>query len=419
MPLARRAYVVGGSITPFIGKSHPDFVWKGHPDFGKRDNPSIEDYVVNSVRAALAATGTPAEAVQKAWIGNFTGELFVNQGHLGAALVGADPALAYKPSMRVEGACASGGLAFASAVESIQAGTDVALVAGVEVQTTVSARQGGDFLARAAHYKRQRPIDDFTFPALFAARIKACREAYGLSEEDLARVSVKAYANANINPLAHMKAVKMNLQQAATSGSHNPNFLSNAELSPYLKVSDCSQVSDGGAALIVVSEAGLARLGKTPADAIEVMACEIATSNLFEDGDPTRFDTTAHAAKRAYAQAGIGASRVGVAEVHDCFTVAELLMYEALGFAGYGEGIELVREGRTGVEGDLPVNTGGGLIGFGHPVGATGVKQIVELWKQMKGTAGDYQITAIPSFGLAANMGGSDKTAVVSIFANH
>ena len=419
MPLARRAFVVGGFTTPFIGKNHPDFVWKGHADFGKRENPDIEAYVVGTILRALEATGVPAAAIEKSWIGNFTGELFVNQGHLGAAVAGAHPDLANKPSMRVEGACASGGLAFASAVESIQAGTDVTLVAGVEVQTTVSARQGGDFLARAAHYKRQRPIDDFTFPALFAARIKACREAYGLTEEDLARVSVKAYGNANKNPLAHMKAVRMTLEQAAGSGPSNPNFLSNAELSPYLKMSDCSQVSDGGSAAVVVSEAGLARLGKTPADAIEVLACEVAASNLFVDGDLTRFETTAAAAQRAYAKSGIGASRVGVAEVHDCFTVAELLMYEALGFAAYGQGRELIREGRTGIEGDLPVNTGGGLVGFGHPVGATGVKQIVELWRQMKGTAGDYQITAIPAFGLAANMGGSDKTAVVSVFANH
>src|SRR5690606_2813095 len=163
------------------------------------------------------------------------------QGHLGAALVGVHPDLVNKPAMRVEGACASGGLALASAVESIQAGTDVALVAGVEVQTTVSARTGGDYLARASHYARERSLDDFTFPALFAARVKAAREAYGLTDEDLGRVAVKAYANANRNPLAHMKAVTLDLETASASDDRNPCFLSNPDLKPHMRMSDCSQ----------------------------------------------------------------------------------------------------------------------------------------------------------------------------------
>lgn len=418
MALARRAFVLGGHTTPFVGKHHPDFVWKGHADFGKRDNPTLEALITTAVRGALDATGTPAAEVDKAWIGNFVGELFSSQGHLGAALIGAHPDLLHKPSMRVEGACASGGLAFASALESIQAGTDVALVAGAEVQTTASARTGGDYLARAAHYARQRPIDDFTFPALFAWRTKHLFEKTGLTEEDLGRVSVKAYGNANKNPLAHMRAVRMTLEQAARASDRNPNFLSNEELQPYLKVSDCSQVSDGASALILVSEAGLRKLGKSPADAVEVLGFGVAAGNLYEDGDPTRLETTEVAAKRAYAQAGVDPSRIGVAEVHDCFTVTELLMYEALGWAAPGEGYELIRDNRTDIEGDLPVNTGGGLVGFGHPVGATGVKQLLEIWRQMKGRCGDYQIPGAPDFGLAANMGGNDKTAVVTVLAN-
>jgi acetyl-CoA acyltransferase len=418
MALARRAYVLGGYTTPFIGKNHPDFIWKGHPDFGKRENSSLEELITAAVQGALQATGTSASDVQKAWIGNFVGELFVNQGHLGAAVVGADPGLLHKPVWRVEGACASGGLAFASAIDAIAAGTDVALVVGAEVQTTASARQGGDYLARAAHYRRQRPLDDFTFPALFAWRTKYCMEQYGITEEDLGRVSVKAYANANKNPLAHMKAVRMTLEQASRASEKNPAFLSNADLAPYLKVSDCSQVSDGASALIVVSEEGLRRLGKRPSDAAEILACEVATGNLYEDGDPTLLETTGAAACRAYGAAGIDSQRIRVAEVHDCFTLTELLMYEALGFAKRGEGKELIREGRTDVDGDIPVNTGGGLVGFGHPVGATGVKQILEVFRQMKGVCGDYQIPGSADYGLVANMGGNDKTAVVTILAN-
>ena len=417
MSLQRRAFVIGGHITPFIGKGHPDFVWKRHPDFGTRENPSLEDYITRSVKGALESTGTPASAIEKAWIGNFVGELFCNQGHLGAAVVGADADLLYKPVMRVEGACASGGLAFASALEAIQAGADVTLVVGAEVQTTASARDGGDYLARASHYRRQRPIDDFTFPALFARRIKAYNEAHQLTEADLAHVSVKAYDNANRNPLAHMHAVQMSFERAA-GVEKNPKFLSNPDVREFLKVSDCSQVSDGGAALVLVSEQGLAKLGKTPADAIEVLGLGHATGNLYEDRDPLTMDTTAAAAQVAYAQAGLTASDVDIAEVHDCFTITELLMMEALGWAKPGESAAQVISGRTALTGELPINTGGGLVGFGHPVGATGVKQILELYRQMKGQCGDYQVQRSLSVGVTANMGGDDKTAVVGVFAN-
>ncbi len=416
--MARRIFVLGGHTTPFIGKKHPDFIWKRHPDFGKRENPSLEDYIRTAVNGALDATGTPAAMVDKAWIGNFVGELFSNQGHLGAAVVGAHPDLMYKPVMRVEGACASGGLALASAVESIQAGSDVALVVGAEVQTTRSAREGGDILARASHYARQRSIDDFTFPALFGRRTKHYREAFGVSEADIGLASVKAYANANKNPLAHMRTITMDHATASAAGERNPNFLSNEEYAPFMKMSDCSQVSDGGSAIVVVSEEGLRKLGKSESDAIEIVALSHATGNLWEDGDLTKLDTTAAAAKRAYAAAGMSPSDIGVAEVHDCFTVTELMMTEAVGFADYGQGAGLLREGRTNIDGDIPVNTGGGLVGFGHPVGATGVKQVLEIYRQMKGQCGDYQMPKPPSTGLTANMGGDDKTVVVGLYRN-
>lgn len=419
MSLNRPAYVLGGHITPFIGKKHPDFIWKRHPEFGKRENPTLEDYIQRAVDGALEATGTPASAVQKAWIGNFVGELFSSQGHLGAAVVGTHPDLLHKPVMRVEGACASGGLAFASALESIQAGTDVALVVGAEVQTTQSARTGGDYLARASHYARQREIDDFTFPALFARRVKAYQETFDVTDEDIARVSVKAYANANRNPLAHMQAIQMDLATASAASDRNPAFLSNESLAPYMKVSDCSQVSDGGAALVLVSEEGLARLGKSRSDAIEVVSLSHATGNLWEDTDPTRLDTSAVAVLRAMQAAALTIGDIDVAEVHDCFTVTELLMMEAMGFAEPGGAAAMVAEGRTALDGDLPINTGGGLVGFGHPVGATGVKQIVEIWRQMKGQCGDYQLAELPSTGLTINMGGDDKTVVASVLRNH
>jgi acetyl-CoA acyltransferase len=416
--MSRRVFLLGGHNTPFIGKGHPDFVWKNHPDFGKRENPTIEGHLAAAVAGAFAATGVDPERVDKGYVGNFVGELFCNQGHLGAALAGSHPALAGKAMTRVEAACASGGLAVACAVDAIRAGSDTVLVAGVEVQTTVSAREGADFLARASHYRRQRSIDDFTFPALFGRRTKAYREAFGVSEEDIGRVAVKAYANANKNPLAHMHARKMDLATAASANDRNPCFLQNAEYAPYIKMSDCSQVSDGASAAVFVSEEGLRAAGRSEADAIEVIGYGHSTASLYDDGDLTQLWTTKAAAAKAYAAAGIRPEDVAVCEVHDCFTVTELLMIEALGFAAPGQGAALVRDGAAAIDGRIPVNTGGGLVGFGHPVGATGVKQTVEVWKQMKGLAGGYQVPGRPAVGLTANMGGDDRTVMVTAFRN-
>ncbi len=418
MKPARRVFLIGGAHSGFIGKFHPDFIWKGHPDFGKRQNPTLEQHLRTSVIHALEKTGVPAAAVQKGYVGNFTGELFAKQGHLGAVVAGAHPDLKYKPFARLEGACASGGLALISGVDAQTAGNDVVLVAGVEVQTPVGAAEGADYLARAAHYETQRACDPFTFPCLFARRAKAYREAYRISEEDLARVVVKAYANANKNPHAHMQAVTMNMENASRASDKNPAFLENREFRDFMKVSDCSQVSDGASALVLVSEEGLRKLGKRPSDAVEIVAYGHATAPLDEVTDPLELSTTRVAAQEAYRDAGIGPRDVGLAEVHDCFSVTELLMYETLDFAAKGRGIDLARDGSTTLEGRIPVNTGGGLLAFGHPVGATGVKQAIEIFKQQKGLAGGYQIGKRPLWALAANMGGDDRTAVVTVYRN-
>lgn len=414
----RRVFIVGGEITPFIGKSHPDFVWKKHPDFGKRENPSLEDYLSQSIAGALEKTGVDADLIERGYVGNFAGELFSNQGHLGALAVRADEKLHGKPFMRVEGACASGGLAIISAVDALSAGCDVVLAVGAEVQTTVSARDGAGFLARASHWEEERSIDEFTFPAMFARRAKHYKEAHGVTDEDIAHVVVKAYANANKNPNAHMREVKVDLAHASVAGDRNPAFLANEDLKPHLKVTDCSQVSDGGAAVILATEEGLKKLGKTPEDCIELLSYGHATGPLGRVEDFTSLDTTKKAAAEAYRDAELGPDDVQVCEVHDCFAVTEVLMYEALGFAEPGQGGALAREGATGIEGRIPVNTGGGLIGFGHPVGATGIKQVLEIYRQMKGLCGDYQMPTPPKVGLTANMGGDDRTSVCMAFKN-
>lgn len=418
MKPTRRVFLAGGAITPFLGKNHPDFIWKKHPLFGQKENPSLEDYVQTATQQALANAGVDASMVQKGYVGNFAGELFNSQGHLGAMVARGVPALDGVPFTRVEGACASGGLAVVGAIEAIQAGRDVVLAVGAEAQTTVSAREGADYLARASHYASERGLDDFTFPAMFARRSKFYKQATGATDEDIAHVVVKAYHNANRNPNAHMRAVKMTLAEAAAPSETNPIFLRNEDFREHLKISDCSQVSDGGAAMVLVSEEGLRRLGKTPDDAIEIVSYGQATGALGGVTDLTRLDITRRAAAEVYADTGLSPNDIGIAEVHDCFAVTELLMLEALGFADFGRGAALTREGATALDGRIPVNTGGGLLAFGHPVGATGIKQVLEIARQMKGECGDYQIPTRPRWGLTANMGGDDRTAVSVILRN-
>ncbi|ORC89222.1 3-ketoacyl-CoA thiolase [Trypanosoma theileri] len=428
---AKRVFIVGGHITPFVGKGSPLFIDKKHPDFGKKENKTLEEFLSDSINTALEKTGLHTDGraalVDKLVVGNFLGELFSSQGHLGAAAVGSlkgknAQAFLNKPAMRVEGACASGGLAMQVAWEALLAGTSqVALVTGVEVQTTVSARVGGDYLARAADYKRQRSLDDFTFPCLFAKRMKAIQEAGHFTMEDTARVAAKAYANGNKNPLAHMHTRKLTLEFCTNASDRNPNFLGNETYKPYLRNTDCSQVSDGGAAAVLANEEGLKKLGISVNDhrLVEIKSLAASANSLYEDpADATRMMTSRAAAQQALALAGVKPSELNVAEVHDCFTIAELLMYEALGIADYGKAKDMIRNGDTTLEGRIPVNTGGGLLAFGHPVGATGVKQVMEVYRQMKGLCGDYQLKKIPALGATLNMGGDDKTAVSMVLAN-
>jgi acetyl-CoA acyltransferase len=415
----RRVFVLGGAISPFIGKHSPDFIWKGHPDFGKRENPNLDQYIGKAVRDALDATGVDPSLVDKGYIGNFAGELFSSQGHLGPMVAREVPELSGKPFARLEGACASGGLAVVSAIEALQAGRDVVLALGAEVQTTVSARDGADYLARASHYATERALDDFTFPASFARRAKFYKEATGASDEDIAHVVVRAYANGNRNPNAHMRAVKMTLEQAATASDRNPIFLKNEDYREHLKISDCSQVSDGGACAVLATEEGLRKLGKSPADAVEVLSYAQANAALGRVTDYTRLDNSRAAAAEAYADAGLGPADLDVAEVHDCFAVTELLMIEALGLAEFGKAGAFVRDGATHLDGRVPFNTGGGLLAFGHPVGATGIKQVLEIYRQMTRQCGDYQVPRTLRHGITVNMGGDDRTTVSLLLRNN
>ena len=414
----RPVFIVGGAHTTFIGKHHPDFIWKGHPDHGKRTNPGLEDHLERATHAALAAAGVDAGAIERAYIGNFAGECFSSQGHLGAMLAGVDDGFDGKSIARIEGACASGGLAIAAGIDAIAAGANLVLIVGVEVQTTVSARQGADFLARASHYETQRSIDPFTFPCLFARRAHAYREAHGVDDETLAAIVVKAHHNAARNPLAHLHAVggNMSLEIAGGASEENPVFLENADLRDHLRLADCSPVSDGASALVLASQEGLEVLGRGRDEFTEILGFAVSVAPLQDTSpDPLHLHNVARAANAAYASSSKGPEDIGVAEVHDCFAIAEAEMMEALGFADAGKGASYIADGRTALDGERPVNTGGGLIGFGHPVGATGVKQALEISRQLLGKCDGYQIPTQPRCGLSANMGGDDRTAVVLV----
>lgn len=407
----RRVFIVGGAILPFIGKYHPDFIWKKHPDFGVRENPSIEEHLTNAVEAAFADAGVTGEAIERAYIANFAGGLFVNQLHMGS-MAARVPGLDGKPISRIEGACASGSMAIVSAMESLQAGYDVALAAGVEVQNTRNAQEGAEYLARASHYQTERDLDVFGFPAMFGRRAKAYFAETGMKREELGHVIVKAFGNANKNPLAHMHTFETTFEEATTLGPRNPEYLSNPELREYLRVLESSPVSDGSAAVVLATEEGLKKLGKTTEGLVEIIAWDQRTGALGRAADYTRLHEVTKAARQAMADANVRLSDIGVAEVHDCFAITEVMMMESIGLAEHGHGITPIRDGVTAIEGKLPVNTGGGLIGFGHPIGATGIKQVLEIKRQMKGECGDYQIAQRPALGLTVNMGGDDRSVV-------
>ncbi|MEL6346164.1 MAG: hypothetical protein AAFV53_23845, partial [Myxococcota bacterium] len=295
---------------------------------------------------------------------------------------------------------------------------DVTLVAGAEVETNVRGREGVEYMARAAHYERERGLSKFTFPHLFGRRAWAYKTAFRLDDRSTARVVEKAYRNARRNPFALHKATTVTLEDAATASRRNAEFLEDERYRPHLRMLDCTAFTDGASCILLASEAGLKRLGIPPEQCTRILAYGHTVQALGAENNPTQLTNVTDAARIAYRDAGMTPEDVQVAEVHDCFSVVELMMMEALGFCALGRADRMLADGQTEIDGRLPINTGGGLLGFGHPVGATGVKQILEIWRQMKGQAGDYQMPTPPTVGLTANLGGDDRTAVVMLHQN-
>lgn len=409
--LRKPVYFTCGEYTVSLGTGRKEF----HP---KKERPGLEHYIAEAGKGALAQIPDP-RAVDEGVVGNFMAARFNKQGHLGAMLSLVDPSLEYKPSTRVEGACCSGGLSLTTAIKSVLAEqSDVVLSLGVEVQNTVKAIYGADILAGAGHYAGERKDGHaYFFPAKFSDRAGAYKAKYGAERTwaAMGRWYEQAVQNARRNP----KAQEFHNTTEDLFGTHQAMKPNGKSFCDHINVLDCSKVSDGAAAVLVVSEEGLAKIGKTKADAIELVGLGHAVADLTAaPPDPTRLETTRRAAEQALAVAGISVDEVGVFEIHDCFTITGILACEALGLAKPGEGADYVLAGHTRHDGVTPFNAGGGLVGYGHPTGASGVRMSIDLWKQLTGRAGEYQVKLPPNrrYGLLVNMGGNDKTVVSAVF---
>ncbi|MEM4650261.1 MAG: acetyl-CoA acyltransferase [Pyrobaculum sp.] len=317
-------------------------------------------------------------------------------GTLAAEALGLLPREAY----RVEACAAAGALALRSAYMAVKSGeVKAALAVGVEKMTATTTEVVTDALMAASHYIDQR--SGVTIPAHYAMVARRYMYLYGASEEDLCMVAVKNHRHAARNPKAHF-------QRAITP----EECLASRSIATPIKLYDAAPISDGAAVALVASEE-VAK--KTPTPAVEVIASAVATDTLSASQRPdiTYPKAVVEAATKAYNRAGLTPKAVEVAEVHDAFTINEVLMYEALGFAKRGEGYKLVREGATSLEGSIPVNPSGGLKARGHPIGATGLAQIYEVYLQLTGRA--YGRNTGARVGIAVNEGGVNSAAVVHI----
>ncbi len=352
------------------------------------------------------------------FVGNFIAEQYVQQGHLGAMLTEVDPAFYGVPSARYEAACASGSVAIDSAVTKIMAGEyDVAIVVGWELMKTVDSKIGGDILGRAAFYEKEGKGIDLPFPKLFGRLADEILNKYDVDEKRfmdcLARISEINYSNAKRNPLAQTRKWFMNFEQAS-----NRNNTTNPIVGGRLAVSDCSQVTDGAAVVVLASEKYVKEHNlKTPV--VKGYGHRVAPmlfDKKIEDAKNSEYilPWTRQAVLDAYKRSGLTVDDIDVFETHDCFTSSEYAAISAFGITPPGKEYEAVESGKIAFDGEKPINPSGGLIGCGHPVGASGVRMFLDLYKQVSGKAGKYQVKGAKN-GLMHNIGGSATTNYVYI----
>lgn len=372
----------------------------GMNKWGELWNSSHRDIFVESALLALDDAGV--DHVDSMYVGSMSSGLFVGQEHI-ASMLADYLGQASIPSTRVESACASGGLAIRQGFIDVASGmNDIVLVGGVEKMTDVSGNEATYALGTAADQEYEG-YHGITFPGLYALIAMAHMEKYGTTREQLAMVSVKNHKNGAKNPLAQFP-FEVSID----------DVLSSVLVADPLRILDCSPITDGAAALILCPVEKAKELGKP---VIKITGTGQATDAiaLAQRKDITWLESTYLAAKQAYAMSGKTPQDIDVLEVHDCFTIAEICVTEAVGYFEKGKGGEAVEKGLTAVEGEKPVNVSGGLKSKGHPVGATGAAQAIEIVKQLRGEAGDRQIEQA-RIGMTQNMGGSGASTVVHVF---
>jgi acetyl-CoA C-acetyltransferase len=373
----------------------------GKTAFGAFPDRDLRSLAVEAGQKALENAQAKTSQVEAFYLGNFAGPSFVGQNHL-APYVAAGMGIVGIPATRFEAACASSGAAFFHAVSAVAAGLyDVVLVTGVEKMTSQTTPKVTEILAGAGDLCGEVRAGA-TFPALFAMIARRHMYQYGTTREQMAAVAVKNHQNGAKNPLAHMRKV-ITMEQA----------LNGKPISEPLTVYDCSLISDGAAAVVI---APLERASEFTDKPVRLLGISQACDNvaLDEKDDITTLRAVKTSAAKAYKMAGVQPKDIQFAEVHDCFTIAEILAIEDLGFVEKGQGGPYSLAGKTCIQSELPVNTSGGLKSKGHPVGATGVGQICDVVQQIRGEAGERQVVR-NKLGLAQNLGGSGATSVVSI----
>ncbi len=403
--MAAPVYVLGGYQTDFARN------WK-------KENKHIVAMIREAVEGGLEATQLEPKDIQVGHVGNFAAELYAMQGHLGAFLVDVDPTFSGLPTARHEAACASGSIAILAASAEIEAGRyDLALVVGVEQMKTVDPAKGGEFLGTAAWYEKEAKGIEFPFPKLFGRLGDEYDRRYGLKDEHLAHISAVNYSNAKRNPLAQTRNWYMSEDQARCVDKFN------TVIGGRIKISDCSQVTDGAVSLFLASEKAAAEYAKKRGLSLEriprILGWGHRTAPIEFDAkiaesknNPYVLPHTRQAILDAFRRAGIAdVWGVQAIETHDCFTTSEYMAIDHFGITAPGESWKAIEDGTIEMGGRMPINPSGGLIGCGHPVGATGVRQVLDAYKQVTNQCGDYQVEGARRVA-TLNIGGSGTTTV-------
>lgn len=415
-------YILGGAQTDFARN------WtKEGKTFMSMFREIVED--------GLSEVGLDYEEIKRlnkenriaVFVGNFDMEQYANQGHLGAFLTEVHPAFYGVPGARYEAACASGSVAVDAAHTHIRAGDyDVAIVVGIEIMKTVSSVVGGDFLGTAAYYEKEAKGVKFPFPKLFGKLADEIINRYGSKlgvdriMENLGEISRINYSNAKRNPLAQTRNWFMSKEQACTRGSQNNSYVGGR-----LAIFDCSQVTDGAALIVLASPEYAKEFSNKTGRPINKMAVikgwghRVApitfTAKIEESKDNSYIlPWTRQAVLDAYKRAKLDIDQIDVIETHDCFTSSEYAAISAFGITEPGNEYQAIEEGIIDFEGNpkkrkIPINPSGGLIGDGHPVGASGVRMVLDIYKQVTDQAGDYQVPGAKN-GVTLNIGGSATT---------